>query len=103
MPLVRPASKVKRLAKHLGKRRKWLMKMRLAPGAAFFLALVALNTGTAAAQTYTVLHTFTTPPYYTNTDGANPRGGLILSGNTLDGTTYEGGSSGKGIVFAVNM
>jgi uncharacterized repeat protein (TIGR03803 family) len=35
-------------------------------------------------------------------DGANPRGGLILSGNTLYGTTYYGGSAGAGTVFAIN-
>src|SRR5258707_3777008 len=36
-------------------------------------------------------------------DGANPSGGLILSGNTLYGTTAHGGSSGAGTVFAVNI
>ena len=35
-------------------------------------------------------------------DGANPRAGLILSGNTLYGTAVGGGSSGNGTVFAVN-
>jgi uncharacterized repeat protein (TIGR03803 family) len=39
----------------------------------------------------------------TNSDGANPRAELILSGNTLYGTTPQGGSSGDGIVFAVNI
>jgi uncharacterized repeat protein (TIGR03803 family) len=37
-----------------------------------------------------------------NYDGANPDDGLILSGNTLYGTAYEGGSSRDGTVFAVN-
>jgi uncharacterized repeat protein (TIGR03803 family) len=37
----------------------------------------------------------------TNADGANPDAGLILSGNTLYGTAYLGGSSGVGTVFAV--
>jgi uncharacterized repeat protein (TIGR03803 family) len=36
----------------------------------------------------------------TNTDGARPIGGLVLSGNTLYGTTYHGGIS-NGVVFAV--
>ena len=49
------------------------------------------------AQTFTTLHSFTNSP-----DGANPYAGLILSGNTLYGTTQFGGSSGIGIVFAVN-
>lgn len=35
------------------------------------------------------------------TDGAFPEGGLILSGNTLYGTTYEG-ANGYGTVFAVS-
>jgi uncharacterized repeat protein (TIGR03803 family) len=35
-------------------------------------------------------------------NGAHPEGGLALSGNTLYGTTYAGGSSGNGIVFRVN-
>jgi uncharacterized repeat protein (TIGR03803 family) len=48
------------------------------------------------AQTFTTLHSFTNNP-----DGANPYAGLILSGNTLYGTTQFGGSSGIGIVFAV--
>ena len=38
----------------------------------------------------------------TNTDGANPYAGLLLSGNTLYGTTQYGGSSGWGTVFAIN-
>ena len=35
-------------------------------------------------------------------DGSYPYAGLILSGNTLYGTTIDGGSSGNGTVFAVN-
>jgi uncharacterized repeat protein (TIGR03803 family) len=38
---------------------------------------------------------------YTNGNGANPLG-LILSGNTLYGTTASGGTSGFGTVFKVN-
>jgi uncharacterized repeat protein (TIGR03803 family) len=38
----------------------------------------------------------------TNGDGAFPYSGLVLSGNTLYGTTYGGGSSGYGTLFAVN-
>lgn len=38
----------------------------------------------------------------TNSDGANPYGGLALSGNTLYGTTSDGGSFGSGTVFAIN-
>jgi uncharacterized repeat protein (TIGR03803 family) len=39
---------------------------------------------------------------YTNSEGANPVGGLILASNILYGTTFYGGSSGGGIVFKVN-
>jgi uncharacterized repeat protein (TIGR03803 family) len=39
----------------------------------------------------------------TNSDGANPNGGLLLSGSTLYGTTYDGGVSGGGTVFAMSL
>jgi uncharacterized repeat protein (TIGR03803 family) len=35
-------------------------------------------------------------------DGDCPVGGVILSGNTLYGTTYSGGTANRGTVFAVN-
>ncbi len=38
----------------------------------------------------------------TNTDGAFPCGGLILSGSTLFGTASAGGAGGAGAVFSVN-
>src|ERR1035438_1967722 len=40
--------------------------------------------------------------YGTNSDGASPQGGLVLSGNTLYGTAAGGGKNGNGTVFAVN-
>ena len=53
---------------------------------------------------FTTLHSFTAipGPLYTNSDGAQPYAELILSGNTLYGTTEFGGSSGEGTVFKVN-
>src|SRR6266850_1758902 len=45
---------------------------------------------------FTTLHTFT------NGDGATPESGLIVSSNTLYGTTYSGGTRGGGTVFALN-
>lgn len=65
---------------------------------------------------FTNLHNFpalvrmnTTPFLYTNSDGANPEGALVLSAGRLYGTTFIGGtdtnSSGTdsgGTVFAVN-
>src|SRR5665213_2242166 len=46
---------------------------------------------------FTNLHNFTG-----GGDGARPYAGLILSGNTLYGTAFQGGSSGNGTVFAVH-
>lgn len=53
---------------------------------------------------FRVLHSFTgfsTNQTYTNSDGAGPEG-LILSGDTLYGTAWSGGSWGSGTVFRVN-
>jgi uncharacterized repeat protein (TIGR03803 family) len=56
---------------------------------------------------FTNLHSFTMGSENTywdiaNADGANPQGGLVLSGNTLYGTTEQGGLAGEGTVFRVN-
>ena len=56
---------------------------------------------------FTNLHHFTATSgsvggFGTNSDGVNPVDGLILSGNTLYGTTVDGGSLGRGTVFALN-
>ena len=47
---------------------------------------------------FTNLHLFLGYP----SDGANPSAGLILSGNTLYGTTVYGGNSDSGTVFILN-
>jgi len=62
----------------------------------------ALNTeGTG----FTNLHDFTalSGSSQTNSDGAYPLAGLILSGNRLYGTAWEGGSSGNGTVFSLSF
>jgi uncharacterized repeat protein (TIGR03803 family) len=63
----------------------------------------ALNTNGTG---FTTLHSFaaTSGSNFTNSDGANPINytGLILSGNTLYGTAYYGGTNGNGTVFALN-
>jgi len=61
----------------------------------------AVNTDGAG---FTNLHSFTAldQTYQTNSDGADPEAGLILSGNTLYGTATHGGSAGRGTVFAIN-
>jgi uncharacterized repeat protein (TIGR03803 family) len=71
--------------------------------------IFAINTDGSG---FAVLHTFTAGlsvrGYYpgnfdvlTNSDGANPST-LVLSGNTLCGTTRVGGPSGSGTVFKLN-
>jgi uncharacterized repeat protein (TIGR03803 family) len=53
---------------------------------------------------FAVLHTFSARGAYpntTNSDGAEPWGGLVLSGRTLYGATSMGGTSDSGAVFAV--
>jgi uncharacterized repeat protein (TIGR03803 family) len=51
---------------------------------------------------FTNLYTFTALASNTNSDGAGPDGGLILSGNTLFGTAMSGGNTGNGTLFGVN-
>src|ERR1044071_5108562 len=54
---------------------------------------------------YGVVHSFTAyDPYNngTNSDGDYPTSSLTLSGDTLYGTTADGGSAGNGTVFAIN-
>jgi len=52
---------------------------------------------------FTPLYDFTALsfPNNTNIDGAEPNAGLILSSNTLYGTTEIGGSSGDGTLFSL--
>ncbi len=64
-----------------------------------------LNTdGTA----FTNLHSFVAVPPIgyaldnTNSEGCNPYGGLVISGNTLYGTTLDGGINGAGVIYKVN-
>jgi uncharacterized repeat protein (TIGR03803 family) len=52
---------------------------------------------------FTILHSFTAIHNNTNSDGASPRGRLILSDNTLYGAAYQGGSSGNGTVFSISL
>jgi uncharacterized repeat protein (TIGR03803 family) len=59
--------------------------------------------GRTTAQTFTTLHNFTPLLSSTNSDGATPYAGLILSGNILYGTANFGGGSGDGVVFAVHI
>ena len=69
-----------------------------AQGAGTANAGVVFGIGTNGTG-YTILHSFTNSP-----DGAYPQTGLILSGGTLYGTTFNGGtnSSGRGALFSLN-
>ncbi len=53
------------------------------------------------------LYSFSATPAYpqpqTNSEGANPSGGLVLSGSTMYGTTASGGTWGNGTVFSLSL
>jgi uncharacterized repeat protein (TIGR03803 family) len=50
---------------------------------------------------FRVLHTFPGLTDHTNSDGATPGAGLILSGDTLYGAAEYGGPFGNGVIFSV--
>jgi len=57
---------------------------------------------------FTTVHSFSAGGYnsannYTNSDGAYPDAGLVLSGNTLYGTATEGGNSNHGTIFSISL
>jgi uncharacterized repeat protein (TIGR03803 family) len=78
----------------------YIIKLFLLP--ALIAGLGLIPAGRVTAQTFTNLRSFADYP----SDGVMPQAGLILSDNSLYGTTaysgYSGGSSGNGTVFAVN-
>ena len=61
-----------------------IMPLSLLPVLIGGLGLTMLD-GRVTAQTFTTLYNFSG-----GSDGANPQAGLILSGNTLYGTTAKG-------------
>jgi uncharacterized repeat protein (TIGR03803 family) len=71
-------------------------------GSSFSGTIFAVNTdGTGFTNIYSFTARSAAYPQ-TNSDGANPSGGLILSGKTLYGSTQLGGSGGSGTLFKVN-
>src|SRR4051812_14963130 len=54
--------------------------------------------GPVMAQSFTVLHTFSSE----SNGAAHPFAGVVLSGTNLYGTSQGGGSSGVGTVFRVS-
>jgi uncharacterized repeat protein (TIGR03803 family) len=79
--------------------------IRIIAGGIFFMALwvPGFFLPAQAQGVATALHSFTGPAgvNFTNADGALPFAGLLLSGSTLYGTTFSGGTNGNGAVFAV--
>lgn len=69
-------------------------------GCGTIFAIHTNGTGFTNLYNFTAFPASTEPS--TNSDGANPYAGLILSGNTLYGTANRGGSSGNGTIFAVH-
>jgi uncharacterized repeat protein (TIGR03803 family) len=63
-------------------------------------SIYAINTDGSG---FTNLYTFSYPFAGTNSDGAYPNGDLVLSGNALYGTTYNGGTAGYGTVFRLSL
>src|SRR5258708_27820732 len=98
----RTVRKLAQRAIHFGRR------MSSGPLALGLIAVLNLiPAGRVTAQSFTTLHSFTASHtnasgFYTNSDGANPHAGLIVSGNTLYGMAEGGGSSGAGTLFAVS-
>jgi uncharacterized repeat protein (TIGR03803 family) len=60
------------------------------------------GTGFTNLYSFSVLTYDSSSETDTNNDGGNPYAVLVLSGNTLYGTTEQGGSGGNGTVFAIN-
>jgi uncharacterized repeat protein (TIGR03803 family) len=65
------------------------------------------NTGsvfmvTTNASSFIAVKNFSADPSRTNADGANPYAGLALYGNSIYGTTGNGGANGAGTLFSVN-
>ena len=77
---------------------KLAIKIRLVP-LVLLNALVFFPVARAAAQTFTNLHNFGASG---STDGSLADASLTLSGNTLYGTTWDGGATTWGMVFSMN-
>jgi uncharacterized repeat protein (TIGR03803 family) len=81
--------------------KKGIKKLFLLP--ALIAALGLVSAGRVPAQTFTTLYSFTAYNSGTNSDGAAPTAGVVLSGNILYGTVLVGGDFNLGTVFALNI
>jgi uncharacterized repeat protein (TIGR03803 family) len=63
---------------------------------------IVFSVGTNGAN-FTAVHNFSALDTLTatNTDGAMPFGGLVLSNGALYGTTFAGGNGGRGTIFSI--
>ena len=73
-----------------------LYGMTTGGGAAFAGTVFRMNTD---GSDFTILHSFVGGP----TDGNDPLGELLLSGNELYGMTYRGGSANDGTIFSIGI
>jgi uncharacterized repeat protein (TIGR03803 family) len=66
--------------------------------------IVTITTGETTTVTgdYTEIVPLTTLYSFTNNDGANPSGSLLLWGDTLYGSASQGGANSNGTLFAIN-
>jgi uncharacterized repeat protein (TIGR03803 family) len=77
-----------------------------AGGAAGFWGCGTVFKVNTRGKGFAVLHGFmplSPSAPFTNSDGAFPHAGLLLSGHTLYGTTPEGGAAACGTIFKVSM
>jgi uncharacterized repeat protein (TIGR03803 family) len=78
-----------------------LYGMTAGGGAFHYGNILSMNTnGTGITNLYSFPPT--SGPLFTNTAGAFPAGGLVLSGSTLYGAAPEGGTAGSGTIFKIN-
>lgn len=76
--------------------------LRACPGC-ISAAVICLVLGAhGAPPVFTNIYAFSALSNGTNADGSSPQAGLLLSGDTIYGVTYSGGSAGKGVIYRVN-
>jgi uncharacterized repeat protein (TIGR03803 family) len=78
------------------------MRFRKSSSKLRLIGVIALATTALVTSSRSSHAAILTPLYlFTGSDGANPAGGLTLSGSTFYGTTKTGGANGDGTVFSI--